>query len=110
MSPLKKILLSLPFFLSWVDVLTYFFVAVYMAFVDGFENAEAITHLVLAAELLVWIFLLHRVWNFKEVEKKEKWKWTFLFTFFFGIAMIIYIWFFDNEIAEERIKHLTNQE
>ena len=100
MTKLTKILLSIPSIFGIVYMLTFVSTDLLKEITNkvvGFEYQALITN----GLILIQIgYLIYRLWNYKNVEKKTKTKWTWLLIIFNFISSLIFIWKKDTELEK----------
>lgn len=97
----RKVLLSIPWLITLCYVLTFFF-PVELAWVYPNWTAYYIQMgIINGLTLSVSIFLLVRIWRFKNIERSRKFGWTFLILFFGNLVALIYIWKKDADFVRD---------
>lgn len=98
MNKLTKILLSIPSIVGIIYMLTFLSVDFFKWITNnviGFEYQGPIVNGIILIQIG---YLIYRLWNYKNVEKKIKTEWTWLLIIFNFISSLIFIWKKDSEL------------
>ena len=96
-----KIILTTPVVIGLIHTLTFFSVNFFLWIsknIVPFEYQNLVVSLFFYPAL---IYLIYRLWSFKNIKKEVKWNWTFLLILFTIVTMPIYIWKKDDELIKE---------
>jgi FlaA1/EpsC-like NDP-sugar epimerase len=104
MNRFTKIILSIPSIFGIFYMVTFWFPTQFrwLIRVESDYNIQLIRNVLIAIAVL---FLLLRVWNLKNVDKKIKWTWFLLLIVFNFISSLIYIWIYDDKLSSSNTKH-----
>ena len=98
MNRVTKILLTIPSIIGIAYMATFwsndFFVWITNNVIDFEYQIPIINGIV----LLQIGYLIYRLWNYKNIEKKTKTEWTYILIIFNVISSLIFIWKKDNEL------------
>lgn len=98
----KKILLTIANLIGLVYLATFFSVDLFRWITNNvmpFEYQNIIINAIYFPSLL---YLIHRIWSFKNIEKNIKWNWTLLLIFLNVITISIYIWKKDDILVRQK--------
>ena len=96
-----KVILTIPAFIGLIYVLTFFSVDFFLWISKNIIPFEYQTLTVGIVSYPPMIYIIYRLWSFKNIEKEIKWNWTFLLILFTIVTMPIYIWKKDDELIKE---------
>ncbi len=105
MTKLTKIILTTPSLLGIVYMLTFIstdFLKLITNNVIGFEYQALIVNGLILMQIG---YLIYRLWNYKNVEKKVKTEWTWLLIIFNFISSLVFIWKKDAELEKNNTVH-----
>ncbi len=97
MTKLTKILLTIPSIIGIVYMLTFLSVDFFKWITNniiGFEYQGIIVNGIILMQIG---YLIYRLWNYKNVERKIKMEWTWLLIIFNFLSSLIFIWKKDTE-------------
>ncbi|CAM3990382.1 MULTISPECIES: hypothetical protein [Flavobacterium] len=97
MTKLTKILLTIPSIIGIVYMLTFLNVDFFKWITNniiGFEYQGIIVNGIILMQIG---YLIYRLWNYKNVERKIKMEWTWLLIIFNFLSSLIFIWKKDTE-------------
>ncbi|RFN58545.1 hypothetical protein [Marixanthomonas ophiurae] len=102
----SKIILTIPVVIGLIYTLTFFSVDFFLWIS---KNIAPFEYQTLTVGIIIYppmIYIIYRLWSFKNIEKEIKWNWTFLLILFTIVTMPMYIWKKDDELFKEN-KHNT---
>jgi hypothetical protein len=97
----QKILLSIPSLITFCYALTFFFPVEFAWVYPNWTAYYIQMGIINALTLSVSIFLIVRIWRFKNIDRSRKSGWTFLILFFGNLVALIYIWKKDADFARD---------
>ena len=95
-----KFLLTIPSFIQLVYFLTYIFPQNFK-WVIQIESEYFIPQIINLSVFITSLFLIKRLWNYKNIIRDTKWLWTFALIIFGAIANPIYLWKMDDKFNIE---------
>ena len=105
MNNFEKVLLTIPSFIGFIYMLTFWSIELFLWITNNlvpFEYQNLIFSLILYPSLA---YLIYRIWTFKNINKNIKWNWTFLILFFSIITAPYYIWNKDDTFKIQNNKN-----
>ena len=105
MTKLTKMILTIPSLFGIVYMLTFIstdFLKWITNNVVGFEYQALIVNGLILMQIG---YLIYRLWNYKNVDKKVKTEWTWLLIIFNFISSLVFIWKKDTELEKNNTVH-----
>ena len=105
MTKLTKIILTIPSLFGIVYMLTFIstdFLKWITNNVVGFEYQALIVNGLILMQIG---YLIYRLWDYKNVEKKVKTEWTWPLIIFNFISSLVFIWKKDTELDKNNTVH-----
>ena len=105
MTKLTKMILTIPSLFGIVYMLTFIntdFLKWITNNVVGFEYQALIVNGLILMQIG---YLIYRLWNYKNVDKKIKTEWTWLLIIFNFISSLVFIWKKDTELEKNNTVH-----
>lgn len=97
-----KILTSIPSILSLLilfDMFTFDFVWRIFYSMKAYYLQLALIFILM---VIAWVYLIRKLWLYKNIEKSEKTLWTFIILFAFSqITTLYYIWIKDKKLMKQ---------
>lgn len=97
MTKLTKILLTIPSIIGIVYMLTFLSVDFFKWITNNIIDFEYQGIIANGIILMQIGYLIYRLWNYKNVERKIKMEWTWLLIIFNFLSSLIFIWKKDTE-------------
>ncbi len=108
MKSIIKVLLSIPSIIGLAYLWTFIDPKSIAWFSNNLVSYEYQSPIVNSLILIQLVFLLYRLWSYKNIEKEKKSAWTFLLIAFNVVTSLIYIWQKDDQF--ESMNQKTIQE
>jgi len=105
MTKLTKIIFTIPSLFGIVYVLTFIstdFLKWITNNIVGFEYQALIVNGLILMQIG---YLIYRLWNYKNIDKKIKTEWTWLLIIFNFISSLVFIWKKDTELEKNNTVH-----
>ena len=105
MTKLIKMILTIPSLFGIVYMLTFIstdFLKWITNNIVGFEYQALIVNGLILMQIG---YLIYRLWNYKNVDKKVKTQWTWLLIIFNFISSLVFIWKKDTELEKNNTVH-----
>ena|SRR5690606_18610190 len=96
-----KLLLTISYLLSLIYTITFFNVDFFRWITNNVLPYEYQTVVVNLIYLPALVYLIYRIWTFKNINKNMKGNWTVFLIFVGIITMPIYIWKKDDDFIEQ---------
>ena len=100
MTKLTKILLTIPSFIGIVYMITFLSIDFFKWITNNLVGFEYQAPIVNGLILTQSGYLIYRLWNYKNVEKKVKTEWTWLLILGNFISSLFFIWKKDVELEK----------
>jgi heme/copper-type cytochrome/quinol oxidase subunit 4 len=92
-----KILLSIPSFLVLSYMVTLWFPTKFLWLAPTMNEYYIQIFIIQGLTIIQLIFLIKKLWSFKNLEKSKKSEWTWILILFSSISSLIFIW---NKVDE----------
>lgn len=79
----------------------FFFPQIFVPIIGSVQLDMALGFSINLLAFISLLFLIYRVWSFREIRKYHKWTWTLLLIYLPIIASVFYIWKKDSEFIIE---------
>ena len=99
-----KVLLTLSYLIGLIYVATHISTDFFRWITNNFIPYEQQNLLTAVITYPAVIYLIYRLWSFKNVDNSTKGSWTFLLLFFGVITIPLYIWKIDYDLMEKNQK------
>ncbi len=96
MNKALKTILTIPAILSLIYMTTYIFPTSFPWIIQN-ENIYYFPEIINSVSAIISIILVWRLWKFKNILNDTKWLWTFFLLMFNSLAIVIYLWFFEEK-------------
>jgi hypothetical protein len=101
MSKLTKILLTIPSLIWLVYIITFWNNDLFIWVTNNIVSFEYQPLIVGILIYSVLIYLIYRIWSYKNIDKDHKWQWTFFLFIFNVITVPLYVWKKDDELIKK---------
>lgn len=101
MTLIQKIICSSPNLLGFIYMLDDFTIGLIHKKIPSMEAYYVILLALLVLTLIQLIFLISRLWKYKNIEKSIKSRWTILILFYNLLITPYYIWVTDDKLQAE---------
>lgn len=108
MTKLTKIFLTIPSIIGIVYMFTFWSIDFFKWITNNVVGFEFQAPIVNGLILLQIGYLIYRLWNYKNVEKKTKTEWTWLLVIFNFISSLFFIWKKDDELNKMKKNTVPN--
>ncbi len=105
MTKLTKILLTVPSVIGIFYMITFLSVDFFKWITNNVVGFEYQTPIMYGLFLMQSGYLINRLWNYKNVEKKVKTEWTWLLILGNFISSFYFIWKKNNELIQMNKKY-----
>lgn len=106
MKSIIKVLLSIPSIIGLAYLWTFIDPKSIALFSNNLVSYEYQSPIVNSLILIQLVFLLYRLWSYKNLEKEKKSAWTFLLIAFNVVTSLIYIWQKDDQFESMNQKKI----
>lgn len=97
----KKSILTIPSIIGIIFMLTFFNVDFFKWLNNNIINYVYQGVIVNGIILFQIIYLIFRLWSYRNIDKETKTKWTWILFLFSFISSLFYIWKKDNEFYKK---------
>lgn len=93
----SKILLSIPSVIVLFYTITFFFPVEFQWVFTSMESyyIQTVTSKILT--IIQVIFLVRKVWSYRNIEKQKKKEWTWILILFNSISCLVFLWYKIDE-------------
>lgn len=101
MNNLTKFLLTIPSIVAILYLLTFFSVDFFQWVTQHLISYKYLDRFVNVIMMIQLVYLIYRIWQYKNINKDNKALWTVLILMFNFIACLLYIWKKDDELRRK---------